>query len=84
MEMGEERGSKDASIWSGRCRLLAVGYWESKREVGESQAFHLAGSVQGWDMGERQVGSRRVEGAFGNSRFCKVPWGSCVGSWFKR
>lgn len=36
MEMGEEGGIEDVSVWSGRCHLLTVGYWESKRR-GESR-----------------------------------------------
>lgn len=55
--------------------------WGTGRARGEeSQEFHLTGSVQGWGVRERQIGSRRVECTFGNSRFCKVPWGSWGGS----
>lgn len=47
-----------------------------EQEVGESQEPHLAGSVQGWGVRDRQVGSRRMECTSGNSRLCKVPPGA--------
>lgn len=77
MEIGEERKQGRRCIeWE--VLFADSRYWE--RRSRESQEFHLAGSVTGWGVRERQVGSRRMECTFGNSRLFKVLWGSCVGS----